>query len=88
MHSILYSYVDSKYFVQASAIKSSVGGLCHFGAALLAGQLLTYIQKNGNMLFGIHIYGQQVLATISILFMVAAIVITHFVVSKQKRMVQ
>ena len=88
MHSILYSYVDSKYFVQASAIKSSVGGLCHFGAALLAGQLLKYIQQSGNMLFGIRIYGQQVLAILSVVFMLGALAITHFVVSKQKRMVQ
>ena len=88
MHSILYSYVDSRYFVQASAIKSSVGGLCHFGAALLASRVLQDIQSNGNMLFGIHIYGQQVLAIFSIVLTVCALAMTHFVVSKQKAMVQ
>ena len=88
MHSILYNYVDSKYFVQASAIKSSVGGLCYFGTALLAGRLLQYIQDSGNALFGISLYGQQVLAGISVLFMLGAMALTHFVVSKQKRMVQ
>ena len=88
MHSILYSYVDSRYFVQASAIKSSVGGLCHFGSALLASRFLQHIQENGNMLFGIHIYGQQVLATLSVLLTLCALAVVHFVVSKQKAMVQ
>jgi Na+/melibiose symporter-like transporter len=88
MHSILYSYVDSKYFVQASAIKSSVGGLCHFGSALLASRFLQYIQGNGNSLFGIHLYGQQALATCSIALTLGALAVAHFVVSKQKRMVQ
>ncbi|MBQ9097833.1 MAG: MFS transporter [Clostridia bacterium] len=88
MHSILYSYVDSRYFVQASAIKSSVGGLCHFGSALLASRFLQYVQNNGNALFGIHIYGQQVLATFSVILTLAALLVAHFVVSKQKAMVQ
>lgn len=88
MHSILYSYVDSKYFVQASAIKSSIGGLCHFGSALLASKFLQYVQGNGNTLFGIHIYGQQALATCSIVLTLSALAVAHFVVSKQKRMLQ
>ena len=88
MHSILYSYVDSKYFVQASAIKSSVGGLCHFGSALLAGQLLQYIQGNGNSFLGLHVYGQQVLSVFSVIFTLSALAVAHFVVSKQRRMVQ
>jgi hypothetical protein len=88
MMNMVYSYVDSKYFVQASAIKSSVGGLCHFGSALLASRFLQYIQGNGNSLFGIHLYGQQALATCSIALTLGALAVAHFVVSKQKRMVQ
>lgn len=88
MHSILYNYVDSKYFVQASALKSSIGGLCNFGSALLASRLLQYVQGNGDQLFGLHVYGQQVLAILSILFTLSALAVAHFVVSKQKRMIQ
>ena len=88
MLSITYSYVDTKYFVQASAIKNSIGGLCGFGASLLAGRLLSYIQDSGNMLFGIHVYGQQVLSAISLIFLVAAILFTHFVIGKQTVMKQ
>lgn len=88
MLSITYSYVDSKYFVQASAIKNSIGGLCGFGASLLASKLLSYIQENNNTIFGIKVYGQQVLALISLVIVVIAIFYTHFVIGKQKVMKQ
>ena len=83
-----YSYVDSEYFVEASAIRSSIGGVCGFGASLLASLLLEHIQSNGNMLFGIHIYGQQVLSLISFALMLIAVLFTHFVIRKQKVMIQ
>ncbi len=85
---ITYSYVDSRYFAQASAMKNSIGGLCGFGASLLASRLLAYIQENGNMLFGIHVYGQQVLAAISTVFLIAAILFTRFVIGRQRVMLQ
>ena len=85
---ISYSYVDSRYFVQATAIKSSISGLCGFGASVLAGRLLSHIQQNGNTLFGIPVYGQQVLSAISLVLMVAAILFCKFVIEKQKVMLQ
>lgn len=88
MHSILYSYVDTRYFVQASAIKSSIGGLCYFGSTLLASRFLGDIQSKGNTLFDFQIYGQQVLAVFSIVLTLCALAMTHFVVSKQKAMIQ
>lgn len=88
MLSITYSYVDTKYFVQASAIKNSIGGLFGFGASLMASRLLSYVQENGNTLFGIPVYGQQVLSAISLIFLMIAIVFTHTVIGKQKVMKQ
>lgn len=88
MHNILYSYVDSRYFVQASAIKNSVAGVLGFVASLGASKLLDHIQANGNMLFGIHVYAQQVLGLIACLVMVGTVFFVHFVIAKQKAMVQ
>ena len=88
MMNITYSYIDSRYFVQASAIKNSIGGLCGFGASLLASKLLAGVQANGNMLFGIQIYGQQVLAAISTVLLITAILFTRFVIGKQRVMKQ
>ncbi len=88
MMNITYSYVDSEFFVQASAIKNSIGGLCGFGASFVASKLLEYIQANGNMLFGIRVYGQQVLSLISFVLIIVCVLIVHFVIQKQKTMVQ
>lgn len=85
LSNITYNYVDSEYFVEASAIKNSIGGLCGFVSALVAGKLLSYIQTKGNTLFGIPVYGQQVLALI---LMIATILFVKLVIEKQKRIIQ
>lgn len=85
---ITYSYVDEKYFVQASAIKNSIGGVCGFGASLLAGLLVNHIQSNGNTLFGFSVYATQVLSAISLLLLVVGFIFAKTVVEKQKIMKQ
>ena len=85
---IAYSYVDSKYITQAMAFKNSIGGLFGFGASLLGGKILAMIQANGNQLFGINVYGQQVLSGISFIILVIAIIFTKKVIEKQDVMVQ
>lgn len=81
---ITYSYVDSRYYAEASAIKNSIGGLCGFGAAFLSGRLLAAIQENGNTFLGLHVYGQQVLAAFSLLLALIALLYAHFAVGKQR----
>lgn len=82
-YNILYSYVPEEYFVEASAIKNSIGGICGFGASLLGGMILDKVQSGGNMVFGIHIYGQQILSAISFLLIITALLYLHFAVSRQ-----
>ena len=65
-----------------------IGGLCGFLMSLISGEILAAIQANGNMLFGIPVYGQQVLAVISTAGIVTCILILHFVVEKQEVLVQ
>lgn len=81
---ISYNFVEEQYFVQASAIRNSVGGVCGFVAALVGGRILTAVQQNGNTVLGIPMYGQQLLSLISFLFAVAALLFVHFVLEKQK----
>ena len=88
LFNITYSYVDSKYFVEASAIKNSIGGICGFAASALASRLLAYVQENGNILFGIRIYGQQVLSLISFILLTVTAIFIHTVIEKQERMLQ
>ena len=87
-HNIIYSYVDEKYFVQASAIKNSVAGVLGFLAALVASRILSAVQENGNEVFGIALYGQQLLALISVLLYSVCFLYIHFIISKQKVMKQ
>ncbi|MBO5909250.1 MAG: hypothetical protein J6Q67_05670, partial [Clostridia bacterium] len=59
---ITYSYVDSRYFAEASAIKNSVAGIFGFGASLLGGLILDFVQKNQDVIretVGFAVYGQQ-----------------------------
>ena len=85
---ISYSYVDSKFITQAMAIKNSIGGVCGFVAAFVAGRILAFVQGENNMIFGMHIYGQQLLAAIALVILLVAILYIHFVIEKQKVMVQ
>jgi len=88
MLNIIYSYVDEKYFVQASAIKNSVGGVCGFLASLAASRILAAVQENGNEIFSIPVYGQQVLGLISTVILIGTVFFVHFVIEKQKVMKQ
>ncbi len=85
---ITYSYVDSKYFAEASAIKNSIAGVLGFIASLVGGKILSAVQANGNQLLGKTVYGQQILFVISAAFMIAAIVYTRLVITKQEVMKQ
>ncbi len=80
---IVYSYVEPKYFVAATAIKNSISGILGFLASLLGSVILDTVQKNGNMLFGINVYGQQVLSFVSLVIIVIAAVYTHIFIDKK-----
>lgn len=84
---ITYDYVEPEYFVQASAVKSAIGGLCGFTASLIAGKVLSSIQASGNIIFGIHLYGQQFLGAIAFIMCGFTILYLHFVVSKQDKII-
>ena len=88
MINITYSYVDSRYFVQASAIKNSIGGICGFLSSLVGSRILKAIQNNGNRILGIPVYGQQFLAGITVVLLTAALLYNRFVISKQTVMKQ
>lgn len=83
-YNIMYNFVDIDYFEDALAINNCVGGLCGFISALVAQKIIALIQENGNKFLGMNLYGQQVLAAISFLIMLVAILFVHFVISKKR----
>ncbi len=80
---ITYHYVDHQYIAQAIAIKSSIGGVCGFLAALVAGKMVSYIRDAGNMLFGIPVFPQQALAAVSLLLTVATVLYMKLAIEKE-----
>jgi len=85
---VTYSYVDSRYFSEASALKNSIAGLFGFFATLVGGKIMNAVEASGNMVLGMHLYGQQVLSVISFVLFVITFLFAHFVVGKQKVMIQ
>ena len=81
---ILYTYVDGDYMVPALAIKNSIAGVLGFVASLGGSRILAWVQANGNTVFGMKLYGQQMLSFISFILIVAALLYTKFVIEKQK----
>ena len=87
-YNIAYSYVDKKYITQAMSIKNCITGICGFASTIAGAGILSVIQANGNMLFGMHVYAQQVLAGITVAGYIIAIIYSRKVVGKQKVMIQ
>lgn len=83
-NNITYDYVDLKYYTHASLIKNCIAGIVSLLASLAGSAIVTYIQGNGNMLFGIGIHAQQVLAMMSFMLVCAAFVVTHFFLVPKK----
>lgn len=82
LYNIVFDCVEEKYFVHASAIKSALGGIGGFSASLVGSAILNKIQANGNMIFGLEMRAQQVLATISAILTVLILIYLKFVVEK------
>ncbi len=88
MINISYAFVDVKYFVQAAALKDCIAGVFGFLCALASGRLLSVIQENGNTLFGIPVYAQQVQSAVSLLFVIAAVIYAQVTLSHKKTLLQ
>lgn len=85
---ITYNYVDASYVAEAMAVKNSLSGLCGFAASVLGGKVLAYVQSHGNSVFGMELYGQQILSGISLLLTLAAILFVRYQVETEKVKIQ
>ena len=88
MINITYSCVNARYFVQATAINNSISGVLSFCATILGSKIMEAFGGGTASIFDIAVYPQQILALISFLLFAAATLFTHFVLTKQERLVQ
>ena len=82
---LIYDYAEPKERMQALAIQNTFAGLAGFLATLAVSPLVSYIQKNGNVFFGMKLYAQQVLSAMSFLVMLVLIAYMVLVIRKLKR---
>lgn len=82
-NNMMFSYVPLDYFVQAQAIRASITGTLGFLASLAGSRILSAIQQSGNRLLGFSLYGQQFLAVLSLIILLAAILLNKAIVDKQ-----
>ena len=76
---ILFEMVEEKHRTTAIAMKNIIAGPLGFLTTTALTPLLAYIQNNGNSLFGIKIYGQQLFAVISMIILgIASIMFFNF----------
>ena len=74
---VVFDYVDASKRADALAVTQVVAGICGFATTLLASPLVTYVQDNGNMFLGMHVYAQQILSLLScVLYLLAIVLIT------------
>lgn len=85
---VVYSYVEADYISQAMAFRSSISGILGFVGALVGAKIMDAVQASENMVFGMHLYPQQLMAFVSFVCVIISVTIIHFVVSKNKVTIQ
>ena len=79
---LIFDYASPENRSDALMVKQAVYGLAGFFATLAVTPLVNYIQANGNQIFGINVYAQQVLSAISVVLGILVIVYLQKVVLK------
>ena len=83
LSNIIFDYAPKHARSDALALSQAISGLVGFLATLAVSPLVGFIQDNGNTLFGIPIYAQQLLAIISaIMFLFLSLYIKFRVKNK------
>lgn len=81
---LIYDYVGAEERTSALALNGTLSGFAGFFTTLAVSPLVSHIQKNGNTLFGIHIYAQQAVSVIAVLLLICIIIYLNTAVKKTK----
>ena len=82
---LIYDYVEPDQRTGALAIRGALAGLVGFATTLIFSIPVARITENGNMLFGIPVYAQQVMSAVALVITLIVIVYLNVVVKKLKR---
>ncbi len=81
---LIYDYVEKERRTGALALNSTFSGFAGFFTTLSVSPLVSYVQGNGNSLFGLYVYAQQVVSVISVLLLIVLLIYLNTVVKKIK----
>lgn len=82
---LAFEYVDTDNRTGAVSITQAFGGVCGFVGSLCGAWVLDKIEGNGNRIFGINAYPQQVLSVISFLGLTFTVIILYNITRKLKK---
>ncbi len=82
---LVYDYVDYDKRMSALALSKSIAGICGFMVTIILAPVLSAIQKGGNQIFGMTIYGQQLFAGLSFVIVIGLITYLNIAFRNQKR---
>lgn len=85
MTNVVFDYVTPSHRSYALGVKAALGGFAGFFASLLGARILDTVQRNGNMIFGISVYAQQVLSFLTFIIFALNIIYIKTVIEKMKR---
>lgn len=82
---LIYDYVEPEQRMSALALSHAISGIVGFLATLAVSPLVSAIQKNGNQVFGIPMYAQQLLSAVGVLGIVGILIYIVTVVKIKKK---
>ncbi len=82
---LVFDLVKTDMRSNALALSQAVSGFVGFLTTVVVSRLVSYIQENGNMLFGLSVYAQQVVSAIAVLFTVLAVLYVLFFLRGSKK---
>lgn len=82
---LIFDYMQPEERTAALALTQTVSGFAGFFVTLILSAVMSLIQKNGNSIFGVTVYSQQVFSLVSFLVVAALIVYLFKVIRKLPR---
>ncbi len=80
---LIFDYVPTESRADSIAITQALAGVVGFLTTLCISPVVSFIQKSGNSIFGLHIYAQQLVTAIALIFTVTAIFYTRIFLQKK-----
>ena len=81
---IVFGYAPFEIRSQAIALNQAMCGVCGFLTTCLASSVVSRIQENGNMIWGMHLYPQQFMSAVAVVLCGGLLAYTYFGVIRRE----